>query len=70
MPSEIQRILAEGLMICGMPHDDILATMRVLQTEKQQWEMAHYLETVIYDPPDRAEIFQKAVEIHLGRPIS
>ena len=63
MLSELQKTIVGGLKLCGMPQEDVVATMLLLQTEDQQWKMANYLETVIDNPPTRTEIFKEAVEI-------
>ena len=67
MLSELQKILIGGMKICGLQPDDIVATMLILETEDQQWEMADYLETVVENPPDRTIIFAEAVKIAYGR---
>ena len=61
--SELQKIIVGGLKLCGLPQEDIVATMLLLQTEDQQWKMADYLETVIDDPPSKTEIFKTAAEL-------
>lgn len=61
--SELQEIIIGGLSVCGLQQDDIIATMLLLQTEEQQWEMADYLDEIIDNPPPRTEVFRKAVGI-------
>ena len=63
MLSELQKILIGGLRICGLKPDDIIATITLLNTEEEQWEMVDYLETVVHNPPDRTIVFEKVVEI-------
>ena len=61
--SELEKIIIGGLKLCGMRPDDVVAIMFLLKTEEQHWEMADYLEVVLENPPDRADVLQKAVEI-------
>ena len=63
MLSELQKIIVGGLKLCGLKQDDIVGIMLLLQNEEQQWEMADYLETVVDNPPSRAEVFKRATEI-------
>ena len=66
MLTELQRILIEGLLICGLKEDDILAVITLLETEEQQWALADYLETVVDNPPDRTEVFAAAVRVAMA----
>ena len=63
MLSELQKIIVGGLKLCGLKQDDIVATMLLLRNEEQQWALAEYLEDIVDNPPDRAEVFKRAVEI-------
>ncbi len=63
MLTELQRLLIGGLQICGFKPDDIVAAIALLETEDQQWELADYLEMVVENPPDRAEVFEKVAEL-------
>ena len=63
MLTELQRVLIEGLQICGLKQDDILAVITLLEKEEQQWALADYLETVVENPPDRTEVFEVAVRV-------
>ena len=61
--SELQKIIVGGLKICGVRAGEIVLAGVMLKTEKQQWEMADYLETVIDNPPSSEVIMQKVQAI-------
>lgn len=61
--SELQKIIAGGLKLCGAKPGEIVLAGVMLKTEEQQWRLADYLETVIDNPPEAKAIMQKVHEI-------